>query len=154
MRFRETWEAEWFDVPATEPLPAVVHAEHRPLLVDLDGDGRLEIVTSPLARPPTVILNSEGLPLRGRTRTGTNWSRIQLDSARIVADDSANWVSLAESCPSQPGSSPTALQLNRRLVARATVLSPLRPRPSHFLKYRDAASGRLLSRYELGLGPT
>src|SRR5512141_2608065 len=52
LRYVEAWEAEWFDVPAIEPIPANAHAGHRPLVTDFDHDGRPEIVTKPLARSP------------------------------------------------------------------------------------------------------
>jgi hypothetical protein len=153
LRYVEAWEAEWFDVPATEPVPASAHAEHRPLVVDLDRDGHLEIVTSPLAQSPAVILNWEGAPLSGRARGGMNWEQAQSDSARIVADDSAGWVLLPESSLSRPGSSATALRLNQRVVTLQVVLEPRRPYPSRMLECRDGADGRLLWRYEFGARP-
>jgi hypothetical protein len=153
LRYVEAWEAEWFDVPATEPIPASVHTEHRPLVLDLDRDGRPEIVTSPLARAPSTVLNSEGAPLCGRARNGTDWSRIQCDSARIVADDSAGWVLLPESSLSRPGSSPMALRLNQRLVTLQVVLEPGTPFPSRMLECRDGGDGRLVWRYEFGPRP-
>ncbi|MBM3330919.1 VCBS repeat-containing protein [candidate division WOR-3 bacterium] len=152
-RYVEAWEAEWFDVPATEPIPVSAHAEHRPLVFDLDRDGRLEIVTSPLSHPPAALLNWEGAPFSGRTRGGLDWDQVQSDAARILADDSAGWVLLPESSLSRPGSSPMALRLNQRTVTLEVVLEPRRPYPSRMLECRDATDGRLVWRYEFGARP-
>lgn len=153
LRYVEAWDAEWFDVPAMEPTPAIAHAEHRPLLVDLDRDGRLEIVTSPLARSPAAILNADGASLSGRTRGGIDWDLMQSDSARIVADDSAGWVLLPESSRSQPISSQSTVRVNRRLVTLTVVLEPGPTFPGRMLECRDGATGRLEWRYEFGARP-
>jgi hypothetical protein len=152
-RFVGAWEAEWFDVPATEPLPAYAHAGHRPLLLDLDHDGHLEIVTSPLGEPPAAILNWEGTPLSGRGRSGTDWSLLQSSSARIVADDSAGWVLLPESSRSRPGSGPLVVKLSRRMVTLEVVSEPAPPDSVRVLECRDIEDGRLLWRYEFGARP-
>ena len=47
LRYVEAWDAEWFDVPAMEPVPAIAHAEHRPLVIDLDHEGNLELQNLP-----------------------------------------------------------------------------------------------------------
>ena len=153
LRYAEAWEAEWFDVSATEPIPANAHADHRPLVADLDRDGHLEIVTSPLARSPAITLNSEGAPLSGRGRNGVDWSRIQRDATRIIADDSAGWVLLPESSLSRPGSSPLAVRLNQRVVTLQVVLDPGGPFAIHTLECRDCPTGRKLWRYEFGARP-
>jgi hypothetical protein len=153
LRYVEAWDAEWFDVPATQPIPAAAHAEHRPLVADLDRDGHLEIVTAPLAQSPVTILNWEGAPLSGRARGGMNWDRIQSGSARILADDSVGWVLLPESSLSRPGSSPLALRLNQRVVTLQVVLEPRRPYPSRMLECHDGGDGRLAWRYEFGARP-
>lgn len=153
LRWVEKWDAEWFDVPAMEPTPAIAHAEHRPLVVDFDRDGHLEIVTSPLSRPPVTLLNWEGAPLSGRTRSGLDWDEVQSDAARILADDSVGWVLLPESSFSQSGSSPMVLRLNQRTVTLQVVLEPRRPAPSRMLECRDAADGRFVWRYEFGARP-
>ena len=153
LRYVEAWDAEWFDVPAIEPLPAIAHAEHRPLVIDLDHDGNLEIVTASLARSPATILNWKGATLSGRARGGMNWDRVQSDPARIIANDSAGWVLLPESCLSRPGSSPLALRLNQRVVTLEVVLEPGPPRPSRMLECRDGGDGRIVWRYEFGARP-
>jgi hypothetical protein len=153
LRYVEAWEAEWFDVPATEPVPADASDGHRPLVVDLDRDGHLEIVISPLAQSPATILNSEGVPLSGRARKGMDWSRIQRDTVRLIADDSAGWVSLPESSLSRPGSSPMALQLNQRVVTLQVVLETGSRLPNRMLECRDAGDGRLVWQYEFGARP-
>ena len=153
LRYVEAWEAEWFDVSATEPVPANSHTEHRPLVADLDRDGRLEIVMSRLASPPGTILNSEGAPLSGRARGGMNWDRVLSDSARIIADDSASWVLLPESTLSRSGSSPMALRLNQRVVTLQVAFEPGSPHASRMLECRDGGDGRLLWRYEFGARP-
>jgi hypothetical protein len=153
LRYVEAWEAEWFDVSATEPIPANARADHRPLVADLDRDGHLEIVTAPLAQSPATVLNWEGAPLSGRTRGGTNWDRVQSDSARILACDSAGWVLLPESSLSRPGSSPIALQLNQRAVTLQVVLEPKPPHQSRMLECRDGSDGRLVWRHEFGARP-
>jgi len=152
-RFVGVWEAEWFDVPAIEPVPAYAHAGHRPLLLDLDHDGLLEIVTSPLGEPPAAILNWEGAPLSGRARSGTDWSLVQSDSARIVADDSAGWVLLPESSRLRPGSGPLAVKLNQRIVTLDIVPEPEAPYSAQVLECRDIGDGRLLWRFEFGARP-
>jgi len=153
LRYVEAWDAEWFDVPAMEPIPAVAHAEHRPLVVDLDRDGRLEIVTSPLARSPAAILNADGAPLSGRARGGLDWDLIQSDSSRIVAGDSTGWALLPESSRSRYGAGPLALRLNQRVVMLQVVRVPRLRYPSRMLECRDGADGRLLWRYEFGARP-
>jgi hypothetical protein len=153
LRYVEEWDAEWFDEPAMDPTPAIAHAEQRPLVVDLNRDGRLEIVTSPLAQSPVAILNADGAPLSGRTRGGTNWDLIQSDSARIVAGDSAGWVLLPESSRSGHGARPLAVRLNQRVVVLQVVRAP---RPLHtrrMVECRDGADGRLLWSYEFGARP-
>ena len=153
LRYVEEWDAEWFDVPAMEPTPAIAHAEHRPLVIDLDRDGRLEIVTSPLARSPAAILNADGALLSGRARGGMNWDLIQSDSARIVAGDSAGWALLPESSRSWHGASPLAVRLNQRVVTLEVVRVPRLRHPSRMLECRDGADGRLLWSYEFGARP-
>ncbi len=153
LRYVEAWEAEWFDVPATEPGPADAHADHRPLVVDLDRDGHLEIVTTPLLQSPATILNAEGVLLSGRARKGIDWSRIQRDTARLIADDSAGWLSLPESSWSRPGSGPMALQLNQRVVTLQVVLETGARPPNRMLECRDARNGRLVWQYEFGARP-
>ncbi len=153
LRYVEAWDAEWFDVPATEPIPAIAHVEHRPLVIDLDRDGLLEIITAPLARAPATILNWEGAVLSGRARGGVNWDRIQSDSARIIADDSTGWVLLPESSLTRTGSSPMALRLNHRVVTLDVVLGPGPLHPSRMLECRDGGDGRIVWRYEFGARP-
>lgn len=152
-RFIGVWEAEWFDVPASEPVPGQAHAGHRPLLLDLDRDGYPEIVTSPLGEPPAAILNPEGAPLSGRARSGTDWSLIQSDTARIVPDDSIGWVLLPESSRSRSGSGPLAVRLNQRTVTLDVGSEPEPSQLGRVLECRDAADGRLLWRYEFGARP-
>ena len=153
LRYVEAWDAEWFDVPATEPIPAIAHVEHRPLVIDLDRDGLLEIITAPLARAPATILNWGGAVLSGRARGGVNWDRIQSDSARIIADDSTGWVLLPESSLTRTGSSPMALRLNQRVVTLDVVLGPGPSYPSRMLECRDGSDGRVRWRYEFGARP-
>ena len=153
LRYVEAWDAEWFDVPAMEPTPAIAHVEHRPLLVDLDRDGRLEMVTSPLARSPAAILNSDGALLSGRTRGGIDWDLMQSDSARIVAGDSVGWTLLPESSRSRHGAGPLVVRLNQRVVTLQVVRAPRLRRPNHMLECRDGADGRLVWRYEFGARP-
>jgi hypothetical protein len=150
LRYGTAWEAEWFDVPAIEPVPAYAHAGHRPLVADLDDDGQLEIVLSPLASSPGTILNSEGVLLSGRTRGGMNWDLLMSDSVRIVADDSVGWTVLPESSRPRPGSGSTALRLNQRLVTLQVVAESGSPVPSRVLECRDAGDGRLAWRHEFG----
>jgi hypothetical protein len=152
-RFVGVWEAELFDVPAAEPVPAQAQAGHRPLLLDLDHDGHLEIVTSPLAQPPGAILNWEGAPLSGHGRSGTDWSVVQSDTARIVADDSTGWVLLPESSRSQSGTGPLAVRLNRRIVTLGVVAGPESLKSGRVLECRDSGNGRLLWSYEFGTRP-
>jgi hypothetical protein len=153
LRYAEAWEAEWFDVPAMEPVPADAHAEHRPLVVDLDRGGQTEIVISPLGSSPGTMLNAAGVPLSGHARDGTDWGLIQSDSARIVADDSVGWMLLPESSLSRPNAGPLAVRLNQRVVIIQVVLKPRLPFPSRVLECRDGADGRLLWQYELGALP-
>jgi hypothetical protein len=153
LRYVEAWDAEWFDVSATEPVPAYAHTEHRPLVADLDRDGHLEIVTSPLAQSPATILNLEGAPLSGRARDGMNWDRVLSDLARIIADDSAGWVLLPEASLSRPGSSPMALRLNQRVVTLQVVTEPGPLFPRRMLECRDGGDGRLLWQYEFRARP-
>ena len=140
-------------MPATEPLPAIAHAEHRPLVVDLTHDGRLEIITSPLDSAPGTVLSAAGVPLSGHTRDGTDWSRIGNDSVRIVAGDSIGWMLLPESILSQPGANPMAVRLNQRVVTLQVRLEPKKPYPSHMLECRNGADGLLLWQYEFGAKP-
>ena len=153
LRYVEEWDAEWFDVPAIEPTPAIAHAEHRPLVVDLNRDGRLEIVTSPLARPPTVILNADGLLLSGRARGGLNWDSMQSDSARIVAGDSAGWALLPESGRSGYGADRLAVRINLRVVVLQVVVEPRDRHLGRVLECRDGVDGRLVWRYEFEARP-
>ena len=153
LRYVEAWDAEWFDVSAMNPLPAIAHAEHRPLVVDLDRDGQPEIIITQLGAPPCPILNADGAPLAGLARDGTDWDRIKSDSARIVADDSVGWVVLPESSRSQPFSSQSAARINRRLVTLTVVIEPRSSFPSRMLECRDCATGRLEWRYEFGARP-
>ncbi len=153
IRYVEEWDAEWFDVPAIEPTPAIAHAEHRPLVVDLDRDGRLEIVTSSLARPPAVILNADGLLLSGRARGGMNWDSMQSDSMRIIAGDSAGWVLLPESGRSGHGAGPLVVRINQRVVVFQVVVEPRGRYLSRVLECRDAVDGRLLWREEFEARP-
>ncbi len=152
-RFVAVWEAELFDVPAAEPVPGIAHAGHRPLLLDLDRDGLLEIVTSPLGERPAAVLNWEGAPLTGRARSGTDWPLIQSDSARIVADDSTGWVLLPELSRSRSGSGPLAVRVNRRIVTLDVVPEPESSHSVPVLECRDIGDGRLLWRYEFGARP-
>jgi|GEM_PF-1307192 len=153
LRCAEEWDAEWFDVPAMEPTPAIAHTEHRPLVVDLDRDGRLEIVTSPLARSPAAILNADGALLSGRTRGGIDWDLMQSDSTRIVAGDSAGWTLLPESSRSGQGTSQLAVRLNQQLAVFQVVRGPRLRYPSHMLECRDGSDGRLRWSYEFGARP-
>jgi hypothetical protein len=153
LRYVEAWNAEWFEVLAMEQLPAIAHAEHRPLVVDLDRDGEPEVIVTPLGLSPCPILNKEGAPLTGRARDGTDWDRIRSDSVRIVADDSVGWVTLPESSRVRTSSSPMAVRLNRRVVALQVVLEPNAPYPSRMLECRDCATGVLVWRYEFGAKP-
>ncbi len=153
LRYVEEWNAEWFDLPAVEPTPTIAHAEHRPLVVDLDRDGRLEIVTSPLARPPAVILNADGLLLSGRARGGMNWDSMQSDSVRIVAGDSARWALLPESGRAGHRADRLAVRINRRAVILQVVVEPRDRYPSRVLECRDRVDGRLVWRYEFEARP-
>ena len=153
LRYVEDWDAEWFDVPVMEPTPAVAHAEHRPLVVDLDRDGWLEIVTSPLGQSPAAILNADGALLSGRARGGMKWDLIQSDSVRIVVGDSAGWALLPESSRSGQGTSPSAVRLNQQVVILQVVHAPTLRHPSRRLECRDGADGRLLWSYEFGARP-
>jgi len=153
LHYTEVWEAEWFDVPPIEPVPAAAHSGHRPLTTDLDRDGRLEIVTSPLGRPPLTILNAQGVPLTGRLPDGTDWARIQRDTVRIAADDSAGWVVLPDSNLSRLGYGRMALRLNQRLVTLEVVREPGPVSLSRMLECRDVGDGRLQWRYEFGARP-
>lgn len=153
LRYVEAWEAEWFDVSATEPLPGAAHAEHRPLVVDLNHNGRPEIITSPLDSSPGTMLTESGVPVSGRGPDGSNWSLIRSDSSRIVADDSAGWMLLPESSRSQPDVAPMALRLNQREVTLQGELNPQKPYPSHVLECRNGADGRLLWQHEFGARP-
>ena len=150
LRYVQAWDAESFDVPAMEQVPAIAHAEHQPLVLDLDHDGRPEIIITPLGSPPCPILNADGALLAGRTRNGTDWSRIQCDSVRIVADDSAGWVTLPESSRSRSVSSQSAVRINRRLVTLTVLIESKPPFRSRMLECRDCATGRLAWRYEFG----
>jgi hypothetical protein len=153
LRYGQVWEAEWFDVPATEPLPGVAHAEHRPLVVDVDRDGYPEIVTSALAQPPATILNREGAPVSGRAWNGAGGARFDEQAIRIVAGDIGGWTALSESSLSAPGSSPIALRLNQRVVALRVLVDSGLPRLSRVLECRDGRDGILLWRYESGAPP-
>jgi hypothetical protein len=153
LRYVEAWNAEWFEMPELEPVPALAHTAHQPLIVDLDRDGEPEIITSELSCPPHTILNADGVPLAGRARDGTDWDRIRSDSARILAADGAGWVMLPESSRSQPISSQSAVRINRRLVTLTVVLEPRAPFPRRMLECRDCATGRLKWRYEFGARP-
>jgi hypothetical protein len=155
LRYVEAWDAEWFDEPAMEPVPVLAHTTHQPLIVDLDRDGEPEIITTELSCPPRTILNADGAPHAGRVRDGTDWGRIESDSARIVPDDSTGWVMLPESIlgPGQPRSSPLTVRLNQRVVALQVVLESNAPYPSRMLECRECATGRLVWRYEFGARP-
>lgn len=155
LRYVQAWEAEWFEAPELDPVPVLAHATHQPLVVDLNHDGEPEIITSELSFPPHVILNADGVPLAGRTRNGTDWGRIESDSARIVADDSAGWVMLPKLAlaPGQSRSSPLAVRLNQRVVALQIVLESRVPFPRRVLECWDCATGRRDWRYEFGARP-
>ena len=147
-RYVEAWEAEWFDVSATEPIPANAHVEHRPLLVDPDRDGRLETVTSPLCRPPAAVLKWEGAPLSGQSRGGLGWDQIQSDSARIVADDSVGWMLLPESVLSRSG----VLRLRRQPDKDAACVQQKRKSVCHSPQHGSVGLGNYRVGAELAAG--
>jgi hypothetical protein len=153
--YAQVWEAEWFDTPTMEPVPAVAHTDHRPLLVDLDRDGRLEIVTAGLNSSPGTVLDASGVPCSGRAPDGTDWDEIQNDTGRIVLSDNPDWAMLPESARTQPGlcQGPLALRLNQRLVTLGVVLRPLSRFPVHTLECRDGSTGGTLWRYDFGARP-
>ncbi len=155
LRYVAAWNAEWFAMPELGPVPALAHATHQPLVVDLDHDGAPEIVTSELDLPPHVILNADGVLVAGRGRNGTDWNRIRSDSARIVADDSAGWAMLPESARAGgwPRAAPLVVRLNQHVVALQVVLESKPPYPSRMLECRDCATGVMMWRYEFGARP-
>ncbi len=154
LHYVEAWDAEWFEMPELEPVPALAHAMHQPLIVDLDRDGAPEIITSELSCPAHTILTADGVPRAGRARDGTDWDRVRSDSARIVAGDSAGWVMLPESSLVRgQHTSPLVVRLNQRVVALQVVLVSTTPFPRRMLECRDCATGPLLWRYEFGARP-
>ena len=155
LRYAEVWNAEWFDLPQMAPVPALAHASHRPLVVDLDHDGRPEIVTSPFSSPPGVMLNADGVPYAGRDQDGVDWSLIESDTARIVLGDSAGWTLLPESSRSrpQPSSNALALLLNRQLVTLQVVLDSNVPFSDRTIECRNGEDGVLRWRYAFGARP-
>jgi len=152
LRYAKAWEAEWFEAPQMGPVPAIAHSYHQPLVVDLDRDGNPEIITSPTDCPPATILSREGVPVTGRARGGADWRRISSDSVRIVADDSANWVTLPDSvlAGGRLASAPRAVRLNRQVVVLRVVMESTTPLPRRMLECRDGETGRRLWQYEFG----
>lgn len=155
LHFAEAWNAEWFELPQMAPIPVLAHVSHRPLIVDLDRDGRPEIITSPISSPPGVILNAEGVPSAGHDRAGVEWSLIESDSARIVLGDSVGWMLLPESSRTrpQPSSNALALLLNRQLVTLQVVLDSNVPYPDRTIECRNGETGVLRWRYAFGARP-
>ncbi len=154
-RYAKVWDAERYEEPVMEPVPAVAHAWHQPMTADLDHDGHLELIAARLTDPPQPILTWQGVIETGRGRV--DWSQFQSDRVRIAAPDadSAVWLNVSESLvtPGAQRIQPILFSLNHQFVAVMIAMEPSPPHFSRVLECRDWSTGVRVWSYAFGPRP-
>jgi hypothetical protein len=148
--YAKAWDAERFEVAATDPVPCAARYSHRPLTIDIDADGDLEIVLDELSQAPATVLDQHGVPVQPDRRARIDWSAVTSESVRLVAD--AGWARIPPQLLSadEQGSMIQCLVLNGRPVALAVRLEPAASYYARVLECYDLATGRQDWQYVFG----
>lgn len=153
LNYAKVWDAERFEIAPTDPVPCAAHVTHQPLTIDINGDGRLEIVLTPIGQAPATVLDRNGVVIRPGRRARIDWRAADSESVRLVAG--GGWARIPTQLVS-PGESRGLIQclsLNGRPSALAVRREPAGQYYARVLECYDLATGRRDWEFAFGARP-